>query len=284
MRKSVTSWGRAVLAAALWATACAASAQSTTLNPTADAYVLDGSWAGSNFGTATLLHAQTSNSSNYDSYLKFDTSAVGGAGSVASAKLRLSASLTSGSVAMGTYSVADTTWSETGITWNNKPPRGALLNSATVSGSTYIYYEVDVTSYVKSEKAAGRNIVSFGLHNTQSSSQRIYVRSRENTNGPPQLVLTPNAAPTVSITAPVNNAVFLPPANVTVTANAADSDGSVSKVEFFDGTTLVGTVTTAPYSATLTNPATRSGWTPRPLQASRRPRTTASSPPRPTSH
>jgi RHS repeat-associated protein len=59
--------------------------------------------------------------------------------------------------------------------------------------------------------------------------------------------------PTVSITAPANNAFFTAPASVTVTASAADADGTVSKVDFFDGATLAATATAAPYSATLTN-------------------------------
>src|SRR6266581_495915 len=64
-----------------------------------------------------------------------------------------------------------------------------------------------------------------------------------------------DAAPTVSITAPANNAVFTPPANITVTATAADTDGTVTKVEFFDGATLVGSGNVAPYSVTLANAA-----------------------------
>ena len=57
-----------------------------------------------------------------------------------------------------------------------------------------------------------------------------------------------NQAPTVSITAPVSGATFTAGANITVSANAADSDGSVAKVEFFRGTTSLGIDTSAPYS------------------------------------
>ena len=64
-----------------------------------------------------------------------------------------------------------------------------------------------------------------------------------------------NAAPAVSITAPANNAVFATPANITVTATAADADGAVVKVDFFDGAIPVGTATVAPYSVTLINVA-----------------------------
>ena len=40
---------------------------------------------------------------------------------------------------------------------------------------------------------------------------------------------TPNVAPTVSITSPVNNTTFASPASITISATAADADGSVSK-------------------------------------------------------
>jgi len=63
--------------------------------------------------------------------------------------------------------------------------------------------------------------------------------------------ITVNALPSVAITAPANNTIFAGPATFTVTASASDSDGSIAKVEFYNGATLVGTATSAPYGATL---------------------------------
>ena len=57
-----------------------------------------------------------------------------------------------------------------------------------------------------------------------------------------------NVAPTVSITAPANNAGFTAPASITIAANAADADGTVSSVQFYNGTTLLGSDATSPYS------------------------------------
>jgi hypothetical protein len=57
-----------------------------------------------------------------------------------------------------------------------------------------------------------------------------------------------NIAPTVSLTAPANGASFAAGTTVTVSATAADSDGTVSQVQFYDGSTLIGTDTTSPYS------------------------------------
>jgi glucose/arabinose dehydrogenase len=66
---------------------------------------------------------------------------------------------------------------------------------------------------------------------------------------------TPPAAdvpPTVSITSPTNGASFTAPAVVPITATAADSDGTVTNVAFFDGTTFLGQTNNTPYTVTAT--------------------------------
>ncbi|MFZ6658118.1 RHS repeat-associated core domain-containing protein, partial [Undibacterium sp. TJN19] len=54
-----------------------------------------------------------------------------------------------------------------------------------------------------------------------------------------------NNAPTVSLTANPVNATA--PATIILNATVADSDGSIAKVEFYNGGSLLSTVTTAPY-------------------------------------
>jgi hypothetical protein len=62
-----------------------------------------------------------------------------------------------------------------------------------------------------------------------------------------------NTPPTVNITSPADGAVFAWKPTITVTATASDADGSVAKVEFRDGTTVLGQDTSAPYSFTWRN-------------------------------
>jgi len=57
-----------------------------------------------------------------------------------------------------------------------------------------------------------------------------------------------NSAPTVSITSPANHAMVTPWSNVVVNANASDPDGTITQVDFYQGTTLITTDTTSPYS------------------------------------
>ncbi|MBX9853464.1 MAG: endo-1,4-beta-xylanase, partial [Cytophagaceae bacterium] len=68
-------------------------------------------------------------------------------------------------------------------------------------------------------------------------------------------VNAPNTPPTVSIASPANNATFTAPANITINANAADANGTVSNVQFFNGTTLLGSDATSPYSFVWSNVA-----------------------------
>jgi hypothetical protein len=70
--------------------------------------------------------------------------------------------------------------------------------------------------------------------------------------------ITVNAPPTASITYPPNGAVFPRRPTITITANATDSDGSVTSVEFRDGSTVLGRDTSAPYSHSWTNVASGS--------------------------
>ena len=60
--------------------------------------------------------------------------------------------------------------------------------------------------------------------------------------------VVPNSGPTVTLTAPANNTTLTAPAATTLTADASDSDGTITKVEFFADATKLGESTTAPYS------------------------------------
>ena len=61
-----------------------------------------------------------------------------------------------------------------------------------------------------------------------------------------------NKLPTVSITAPVNNASLNAGETVLLSATASDADGSVAKVQFVLNGTVIAEKTTAPYSSSWT--------------------------------
>lgn len=62
-----------------------------------------------------------------------------------------------------------------------------------------------------------------------------------------QFDLLTNTPPQVSISSPANHTTYSAPANVTINANATD-DGSISKVEFFQGSVKLGEDSSSPYS------------------------------------
>ncbi|MDB6017906.1 MAG: domain containing protein [Pedosphaera sp.] len=62
-----------------------------------------------------------------------------------------------------------------------------------------------------------------------------------------------NTPPTISLTAPADQAVLSAGGDIIVSANAADVDGSVTRVDFFGSGFSIGTDTNAPYSITWSN-------------------------------
>ena len=62
-----------------------------------------------------------------------------------------------------------------------------------------------------------------------------------------------NQSPTVTLTAPANGATYAAPATITMTATASDADGSIARVEFYQGANKLGEDTTSPYTWTASN-------------------------------
>jgi photosystem II stability/assembly factor-like uncharacterized protein len=161
------------------------------LLPVADAYVRDGTFQNTNFGSATSLQVKSS-STGYrrDAYLRFDISELL---SVSSATFQWTANSSDGTpITVSAYPVSDTTWSEQSITWNNKPSRGnTAVASVTIKGTALASYTMDLSSYVKSQKSSGAKLISIALHVPATASALASGPSREASSGRPTLVVTP---------------------------------------------------------------------------------------------
>lgn len=68
----------------------------------------------------------------------------------------------------------------------------------------------------------------------------------------PMIPIAPNPV-NINITSPANNSSYSNPANITIIANASSTGGTITKVEFFQGSTKIGESTTSPYSFTWMN-------------------------------
>jgi hypothetical protein len=149
----------------------------TTLTATADAKV-DASTPSTNFATAAL---RVDASPDVRSYTKFDASGI--TGTVQSATLRIWAT-SAQTVGFDAYGVADSTWTETGLTYANQPSSsiGAKLGSSgAVAAGTW--KTIDVTALVQ-----GAGVYSLVLQTTSATA--LALSSREDTAHPPQLVVT----------------------------------------------------------------------------------------------
>lgn len=62
-----------------------------------------------------------------------------------------------------------------------------------------------------------------------------------------------NQSPTITISSPTKSTSFVSPATVTIEAVASDPDGSIIKIEFYNGTIKLGERITTPYSFTWKN-------------------------------
>jgi hypothetical protein len=152
-----------------------------SLTAGADSYVRDGTYSLINYGTETSFTVKKDATSyNRTGYLRFDVSGLTAASLV---QLQLTPVGTSTSTT-ATYTVefvSDDSWSETGITWGNKPAGsgvvlGQLLLPALKVG---VPVSIDITSQVLAE-AAGDGLLSLRITGDVSGSvTNVSFASRE---------------------------------------------------------------------------------------------------------
>jgi len=125
--------------------------------------------------------------------LKFDTSSlVGGSTSVSVAYLEVYADTVQNGG--GTYEAYQTTgaesWSETSVTWNNGPTRGAKITDVSIT-SPGAYYSIDVTSYVAAKIAASASSVTLWIDPGATLYAKVLFDSRRSDQpNKPRLTVT----------------------------------------------------------------------------------------------
>ncbi|MFD0714361.1 DNRLRE domain-containing protein [Paenibacillus sp. GCM10027626] len=165
------------------------------LTPVADAYVNAGSKSASNYGGEPLLLVKNKagdGDRTRQSYMKFDLGNIPGV--IEAATLRIFGELTDGEgnqVDIQVHTVADNSWSESGINWNNKPQYDAVIGTiaATKASPAKRWYEVDVTDYMK-ERMNGDRLASLALAQAASNGLIVQFNSKENSANQPELSVT----------------------------------------------------------------------------------------------
>ena len=193
------------------------SAAVTTFTPVADTYVQNDAPT-TNYGTSSQLDVD--NSPIRRTFIRFAVSGV--SGTVTSAKLRLHVDDISngGSPSGGTMKkMTNTTWSETGTTWNNQPAIDGATMGSLGSVARNTWYEIDVT-----EGVTCNGSYSFGL--TSSNSDGAYYDSRSTGTTSPQLVVTTGTttttAPTTTTSAPGADPVILGAGDIASCSSSGD--------------------------------------------------------------
>lgn len=147
-----------------------------TLIPLDDSYVNSASPT-KNYGLVTTLRADASPVVN--SYLRFTVPNLNGK-TITHASLMIFVNSRS-SQGLAAQAVADNTWAENTINFNNAPAMGNTLASASpVTGGTWI--KLDVTSYV-----IGAGTYNFGISTPGSTA--ISLASGESGANSPQLII-----------------------------------------------------------------------------------------------
>ncbi len=158
------------------ATTPSGTVHTVTLSPVADSYV-DSANPTTTHGTSTQLRVD--GSPLVDSYLRFDLSSVPGTITGLALKVFANSSSTAGYAVRG---VADNTWSESTLNWNNAPPIGSANVGTSGAFSSNTLTTVDVSALNN-----GNGLLSMAMIGINGTA--ISFSSREGAT-PPQLVVT----------------------------------------------------------------------------------------------
>jgi glucose/arabinose dehydrogenase len=165
-----------------------APATSTTLTPLADTYANEAAPT-TNFGTSASLAARGT-STAYIPYLRFTLPAAPTGQVLTGATLRIRTSGETFAGSANTFSVqrASDSWTETGLTWNNRPPliAGSIGTVANTVPNTV--YQIPLS--VSAVQAMLGTSTTLALSSTGTDSMWFSSRNATNASYRPQLVLT----------------------------------------------------------------------------------------------
>jgi hypothetical protein len=159
----------------------------------ADAYVRSSQYANTNYGTAQEFITKFSADVAYvrEAYMMLDISGVQTGQTV---RLRLFGRLSdtrAPSVTTAITALSTSEWTETTLTWNNRPAAEPdTWGTVDVSGTTGTWYEIDITPHVQALRAAGQTAVGIALKGTVDTLPYVTFGARESANAP-RLVISP---------------------------------------------------------------------------------------------
>ncbi len=206
-----------MLSVAVLLVAATAQAAVVDVNPSADSFVTtknDGTYSNNNYGTSTNLEAAYYGNNAWwqKVYMRFDVSGL--TDTVDSATLSL---VYAGNIRLGAGetvvhdiygldngTAGETTWTETGITWNNAPGRNGisntfvnatLLGSITVDGddsvgTTYTLSGAGLVNFINADGNDEITVMITGKNATADNRRAYYASKEHATLAAPELSMT----------------------------------------------------------------------------------------------
>ena len=138
------------------------------------------------------------------------------------------------------------------------PATVAIAASAAASGATLTKVEFYRDAVLLGTDTSAP--YSYNWTNVSVGTYKLTAKAYDNAGGVTtsaivNIQVNANVAPTVKLTTPANNSAYTAPATINLAATATDTDGTITKVEFYRGTTKLYTATVAPYTYTWSNAA-----------------------------
>ena len=134
---------------------------------------------------------------------------------------------------------------------NNTGTVNVNISGIPASFGSQVNVALDYVTWTNKDAAvAGTTSISTTVYNVTNKSISVPVNVTSSLYAY-RVLITPVkivGPPSIKITNPVAGTIFTSPATISLQATASDADGTVSKVEFFNGTTLLFSDNSAPYS------------------------------------
>lgn len=169
-------------------------------NPVEDGYIYNGG-PDINYGWPAGTNVRNHTTAGYISYMKFDASSYSDV-DVTGAKIRVYVSSKStGAVTHELYGISDDSWDASTMTWNNGSPNHessgytitgigttAIYMDEQTIDATGIYYEYDVSDFIKSQLDNNDTTISIMITGKTFTSKNVIYETSEGTNKPELII------------------------------------------------------------------------------------------------
>lgn len=213
-----------------------------------------------NFGNNPTLYVDGGAADpDVESYIRFTVTSISGAVSNARVRVYVTDATRNGPALYTTSN----SWTETGITWNNRPARTSdmLEDKAALTVNSWVEYDVTniitgngTYSFVLATDAA--DILGLSSREGRSGPQLVVTLADTTTAPPPTSTLPPTAGPTTALPSPTALPPTSTPATIVPTITAVPLTATPTTVQptaiASTPTTILPTVTTAQPTTTAT--------------------------------